>query len=142
MDSHINPFDGLYHGPDGERHFHSSTGEGVVGGVNNYIKQKNHHKHHHAQTHDDNEEDDQPQRSPEADFNDSHVNPFDGLYHGPDGKKHFHSSTGEGVVGGVNNFKKKGSILHDVDEKLDDPLYKKYSNYNKFESPYSVSPYI
>lgn len=76
---------------------------------------------------------------------DSHVNAYDGLYHAPDGSRHFHSSTGEGIVGGVNDFSKKAkkkSILHDVDEKFDDPVYQKFSNANKYESPYSVSPYI
>jgi len=69
-------------------------------------KHKHHHKHHHAQKNDEKEDDEasvkeaqneeveQFKKKGEKDFMDAHVNVYDGLYHSPDGSRHFHSTTG------------------------------------------------
>jgi hypothetical protein len=69
-------------------------------------KHKHHHKHHHAQKADDKEDDEASvkeaqneeaeyyKKKGEKDFMDSRINEYDGLYHAPDGSRHFHSSTG------------------------------------------------
>ena len=100
------------------------------------LKRKHKHQHkHHAQKTDEKEEDDASikdaqneeiefmKKKGEREFADKHINEFDGLYHSPDGARHFHSAAGEGIVDGVNNYaskSKKNRVQDDDDNEESD----------------------